>query len=69
MTSKKFRSCYYVIYDFDDNVFAYVDNIDELLDIMNTNRINNIVSRLKMNKNKFANILIGDKEYKLYVFS
>jgi len=68
LTSKLFRSCYFVLYDENDDVVCYLEDVNELLSLINTNRINNIVSRLVKNNHNFTNVTIKDKEYKLYVF-
>lgn len=56
---------YFVIYDLNDNIIAYCDNINELLNYTGV-RKNNLMSRLK-NKNYYY-FLNGDTYNLIYRF-
>ena len=66
-TSKAFRKDnYFVLYDMDDNVVCYFDNVDELIDVIPC-ILRNLVIRFK-NEGNVINIDIGHKRYRLATF-
>ena len=66
MGIKKFRTCYFVLYDMEDNPICYFDNIMELLKHINY-RDTDLLSKFSKNYNNI-NIVIGKRKYKLYRF-
>lgn len=56
---------YFVIYDFNDNIIAYFDNIKELLDFTGI-RKNNLYSRLKTKDCYYY--LVNNTYHKIYRF-
>lgn len=67
MSTKKLKECYFVIYDMEDNVVAYLDSFIEISNFVNL-RICDISKRYKngyvfiMNKKFYKLVAFLDKE-------
>lgn len=58
---------YYVIYDLNDNVVAYCDDIVELINFTKL-RLKDIHYKFRKNSFNYVFIIINKKKYKIYKF-
>lgn len=66
--SKEFRKRNsFVLYDFDDNIIFYLDNVEELIKYTNV-RVSDIVKNFNFSDNDYIRILIDGIYYKLYTY-
>lgn len=63
MSTKKFKECYFVIYDMQDNIVAYLDSFVEISKFINL-RISDIACKYK---NGYV-FVMNNKLYKLFAY-
>lgn len=59
---------YFVLYDFNDNIICYIDNIYELVNYLPNYRLRDIKRRFLNSKVGYIGIVIDNVIYKLYRF-
>ncbi len=58
---------YFVMYDNNDNVVCYLDNLDEFLNKYNYQR-KEILRKFRNTSSDFINLILENSSYKLYKF-
>ena len=59
---------YYVIYDLNDNIICYLDNLEELKKYFPNYRTRDLKRRFKKNYEDFIQVIIDKRKYFVYKF-